>query len=217
MSFTTRGAVVLSLIVATAALSGCASGGAEASGTTQTPSATSSPAESTPVTPSATPTPSAEPADPGTWVISFDGVGPIAIGGSLQKFRDDQSALDDVTTDSCRVAMFDLSAGPAIWVAPAADDDSISGMTYGAALLGAQQPSGSVPATTEGIGLGDTLADLETAYPDLEEQPNDSGTWPVDYSITDGQGSWIVFGVKDDVVDAITVGDEPTTPLEYCG
>ena len=68
------------------------------------------------------------------------------------------------------------------------------------------------PRSPEDIGIGSTFDELLGAYPSMEktyESPNGM----TQYAVTDGRGGWIVFSVKDGLVDGFQVGNEMLRPL----
>ncbi|WP_166806182.1 hypothetical protein [Cryobacterium cheniae] len=181
----------------------------------ETPSATPSPTP-TP-TPTAAPTPTVDPANPSSWLITFDGVGPLTFGGQIAEETADMTAFADTSNDVCPVKMFAMDGVPGIWVRPAADG-AIELITLGAETFGtpvADVEAGS-PKTEAGIGIGATLQQLEAAYPEVSETGT-YGDLQTYYGISSDTGRWIVFTIRDGVVDAIGVSSEPILPSEYCG
>jgi hypothetical protein len=188
------------------------------------PTATS---EATPAPPTQTPTPSAvpsttpsdspaapDPADPSTWLIDFDGIGPITIGGSIAAAEPTVLAsYSDATQEACpSIAAFDSDQFTRILAPTAQDLDTVLGVH-------AVEVSGPVPLkppfTAEGIGVGSTSDELRAAYPGIP-QTGEYGAG-IDYGLSDGTGRWIVFNVREDRVSAIGVGTSDRTPTEYCG
>lgn len=189
------------------------------------------PAESAPAsaqaseTPSATPTPTPTPvptstvdlAHPSSWQITFDGVGPLSFGGPISEETGALTAFTDMSDGVCPVEMFARGGVPGIWVRPAASG-AIDLITLGAETFGTPvaDVEAGTPKTEAGIGIGATFQQLESAYPELA-QTGSYGDLETYYGISNGSGRWIVFTIRDGVVDAIGVSSEPTFPSEYCG
>lgn len=171
--------------------------------------------------PSATPTPTdpaapEDPADPSTWIIDFDGVGPIAVGSDVATVRASIQRYEDVTqTDVCPwTAMFDSAAYPSVWLSldsPAYATVESVFLTNGASTAGHPETS---PKTAEGVGLGAAEAAVQSAYPEATTTELQGGRQG--YSVTDGS-RWFAISVLDCTVDTVFVGDTQTAPSEFCG
>ncbi|MFF1572617.1 hypothetical protein ACFVWR_07720 [Leifsonia sp. NPDC058292] len=189
---------------------------------TETPTA---PPVSTPTatpTPTPTPIPAAtgspvDPSDPSTWIIDFDGVGPVTLGSSFDAQRQLLPAFTDVTYSICSAAYLDLQAPNELsflFIRPGDGSDVTAGIAIGS--FEATRDSGPyTPRTMEGIGLGSTEQELKAAYPDIQQTGTyGDGAITVFYGITDGNGGWIVFRVIDGRVNDIQIANEAHIPNE---
>lgn len=217
-----RIALVVGLVVAALLLSG---GGvalafgpgilvpAPAPASTSTPAPTESPTPE-PKPPIAVPAPVGDPADPATWVIGFDGIGPVKLGRPLAELDQETPTLNDETDDMCRPSQVDLVGEHDLrlhaFATPEAED-TIASLYLNARL---PQDTEALPRTESGIGIGSTEAELLAAYPGIPV----TGTFSTStyYGIQDDSGTWIVFGVGNERVEAIGVGPRNTLPKEFC-
>lgn len=209
------------LIVLVAAAMAFGASGCVAPAPVPTPASTTAGPTATPTAtpaPSPSPTPSLPatgspyvPDDPTTWIIDFDGVGPVKIGDTI----DEVTASIPVQGESCRpgVAQFFGSSITAV----GGDTDDPTGGTAAVlmAIVGqSMDATTGYPSTAAGITIGSTIAELQAAYPDLESYQTSTDS---PYRITDGT-HWIHFtGFGTDVVKSITVSTLDQTPKEYCG
>lgn len=211
--------IVVGAVVVGLAVSGCATATTTA-GSTSSPSvtrtATPSPTPTSTLTQAPTPTPTPtdgtatavnDPADPSTWVITQDAVGPIVVG----------------------------QAGPAESATPAfvAEPCSGTGTTWftrqGKTGLVTQAPDGVValvgvvgddlassPRTAAGIGVGSTEDEFLATYPDAVPKDLDNGNYGSTWTVAVGPGR-IAFNVPagGSTVQTIIPGD--SVPTEYCG
>ena len=204
-----RATPVMFLIVATLALSACASPGAAETDSTVPPSPTSAP---TPP-PTATPTASASAVDPGdvsTWTITAAGIGPVERGADSAQILDSLTAFE--ANEMCPgIVGLQRETGAEI-VMSLADDGHISKV-----WVTAWGSDGSdSPATEAGIGLGSSMDALAAAYPDLSTVvQRGADTWV--YSVQPDPEGMIDFVVEDDVVVLIGASDSSMTPKEWCG
>jgi hypothetical protein len=185
---------------------------------TTTSEGSTAPLSQTP-TPSAVPstTPSElpavqDPADPSTWLITFDGIGPLTVGGSLVEEKPSMLVrYSDTTDDTCPVAGFSLEGFADVIAQIDTDLDTIHSVS---AISYIPEPL-KAPVTEAGIGVGSTVEELLTAYPNITETGQFFPT--TGYGLSDGAGRWIAFSVMDDLVTVITVGPSDRTPYEFCG
>jgi hypothetical protein len=200
---------IIALAATASMLAGCAHPAVSVSRSTAPQALKSSPAPS--------PKPTLNLADPSSWLIGFDQVGPLSIGGRISEEKAQMTAFTDTSSASCPVAMFATDNSPSIWVSPGADGDSINLIALGAALFGKSIPAveGGTPKTEKGIGIGATEQQLKAAYSGIVE----TGTYGSEtyYGVSNGNGRWIDFVIADGAVDAIAVGSSSTPPSEYCG
>ena len=177
----------------------------------ETPSAAPSPP------PTAAPTPTVDLADPSSWQITFDGVGPLTFGGQITEETADMTAFTDRSDEVCPVKMFATDGAPGIWVRPDAVG-AIDLITLGAETFGTPvaDVEAGTPKTQAGIGIGATLQQLEAAHPEVAATGT-YGELQTYYGISNDTGRWIVFTIRDGVVDAIGVSSEPSLASEYCG
>lgn len=197
------------------------------------PSATTAPESgpSAPETPSGapvvdepTPTPTAtstrapySAADPATWTISGDEVGPIAIGGPVDGELDDLgAAYTRETDDACPSP--DVTFWHADGYAPltvTAADGRVAGVAIG---LGSPLETLRGPTTPEGMGVGSTLSDLRAAYPDLTRLDaavaGDQQEWTI---VRNGEHVTFQTGADPDVVAIVWVSSVAAVPYEFCG
>lgn len=208
-------AIVMGMVLV-GAVAGCASEPSSAPAEGSMPSAAPDPSPS--ASPSAAPT--VDPADPTTWIISENGVGPIDIGGDLAATLAELPDAWTNDTESC--------AWTAWWNAP----DSSYGLYFVRGTESDAAPIGEIsvytaveaptavpsPVTAEGLGLGATKADVLAMYPDAQEGTAQigGGTWVM----LSGNGDAHVFfefregaDVASDVV--VTTRDQPS--YEVCG
>lgn len=169
------------------------------------------------VIPSASSTPQPDPADPSTWIISIEGVGPVEFGAPVaEETADLVAAYTDVTDlEACSTLMFEAEGFPTIWLSPDADG------FVNAILITAETAEGDVasgsPLTEEGIGIGSTRDELFEAYPVVADAVQDDVGYET-YSVEEFEGRWVHFDVEPDgtVID-IVVNAAPQPPYEFCG
>jgi hypothetical protein len=217
-----RGTFFLATIaLVTAALTGCTAPGGDA----DAPSAaglqnnpTDNPPAATEVenSPPATPAP-LDVTDPGSWGISFDGIGPLTMGGQLSEEQAFMSAFTKEFEESCQLAIFRAESAPDILAAARYADttDTIVATSWVASTAVAARS----PKTAEGIGVGSTLSELLEAYPDIIKLvPRYPGF--DEYALSNGNGRWIHFSMSPDGAEyvvgiAVNTLDSPSN--EICG
>jgi hypothetical protein len=188
--------------------------GAAPATTTPVPTVTSTPTP-TP-TQTSTPTtagPAEDPADPSTWIIRFDGVGPLTLGAPFASQASGLPSVQDITDAICVDGQRNLSApGGLHFVLVGAADGSAQTAAIELGNYGnGTDNRATTPRTAEGIGVSSTRDELLAAYPDIQRTGGYSDS--VDYyGLTDGEGGWIVFGVMDDVVFEIQIGNDAVLP-----
>lgn len=201
--------VVTALVVATA-LAGCATSAPadDVTGVATTLTAAPSASPTPTPTPTSTPTPVVnDPADPSTWVITQDAVGPIVVGAA-EPDAATTAAFANAPCPGTDTTWYnrDGKAG-LVTIAP-------QGVVSLVGVVGSDLATS--PRTAAGIGVGSTKQAFLAAYPDAHakdlDNPNYGSTWVVAV----GPGH-IAFNVPtgEDTVQTILPGD--TVPTEYCG
>lgn len=188
--------------------------------TTPTPTPTPTATETVAPAVTAEPTPAMDPSDPSSWIIGFDGVGPVAFDTPLAEvpdvLADTPYRLSEDSADWCPTKFYvtsdPRSAGLA--VGPLSGEDAIG------TILVTRSPEGSndgaVPRTEKGITVGSSLQDLLAAYGPIE-RTGGYGESDDYYAITDDAGVSIVFRVYEELIDTIAVSSQNTLQSEYCG
>lgn len=212
---TTSFTATVAILIAAGMLVGCTP-------TTSRPTPSADPTDTTTQEPSPTPTssPTVDPADPATWTITDEGVGPIEIGGDLATTLG--ALADDWTndTENCAWTAWWSSADGAYGISMVRGTESDSAPIREVSVYTASEAPVAVdgPRTADGLGIGATEAEVLAAYPDAQQ-----GTAQI------GGGSWIrlagtgqahVFFEYREGIDAasdvvVTTGAEPS--YEVCG
>jgi hypothetical protein len=174
------------------------------SSSSPTPTSTSTPPVSTASPPSVN-----DPADPATWIVSDEGMGPFRLG---MPFEDAASLIPDRAGCGLDESVPSVYFGDAhrLWIV---DGRQESGASDGLSLVewsGFTPPPVDLtltPRTEEGIGLGSTEAEARRAYPNATETFRN-----VDYLVA----GRVYFGLRDGIVQSIGVtATDP--PYEFCG
>lgn len=205
--------IIPSLLIATAsivAISGCAASPAARSTPTDAPAASPSATPAASPTPEPTPDAVADPADPSTWLIDAEGIGPVRLGMTLDEAI---AAMPGYAVSTCpnpvvRFLEPEGAAGAQLAIA-AGNDGSV-------ALVTLSDSDG--PATADDIRLGSTVADVKAAYPSLELSQKHTDRYTLQVS-----PGFITFAT-----DAVEAGDEAPIftisvvtgglpPWELCG
>lgn len=172
--------------------------------------------------PSASPTSEADPTDPGLWLIDFDGIGPVTIGGSIADATPALAEFAAAPSDTCpnpAVRLSTMAGGPALIYDLDADNPDTVGSYVSVSAgplsgFGGTLNDAATPRTAGGIGLGSSLADVNGAYPDAREIEYSEGY--VYYVITDGSERYIQFTVIDGIVQWISSQTFPDPLYEIC-
>jgi hypothetical protein len=183
---------------------------------TPTPTPTPTPP---PTTAPATPAPPIDdPSDPASWIIDFDGVGPVKLGSSLTDNKQ-LPAFTDVTDPVCVNGQLNLTAQEG-WdlslYAGATSHDTAETIALSYNFVRDGDRELHTPKTSEGIGIGATLLQLQASYPAIAQTGDYGDGLMTYYGVTNDSGTWIVFAVLHDTVTAIQVGPDKTMPSEHC-
>lgn len=191
------------------------------------PSRTPSPAASATFTPEPTPTVAPTPTstrppfdrtDPGTWTVSGDEVGPIALGAPYAGEIDDlPPAYTRDPNSNCanpNVSFWDRPGSPTLVVD--SQDGVVTGVEVGLGETSDPSDLAVSPTTAEGAGVGSTLDELHARYPDLRniESKDLFPLWSIQRN-----GYAITFEIDPDSghVRFMWDGADPTPPYEFCG
>jgi hypothetical protein len=192
---------------------------------TVTPTVTSPTPTVTPTaSPTATPTEEPEPApapdpaaydagDPGTWAIDYAGIGPFVVGETLGEIEADLPH----PPETCRPGVDTYAFGPLGLTAVSGIDESNPDAPVVVVRLLAVEvldPTAPQPRTSAGIGLGDTVAELQDAHPEVEATQDIKGA-PVYQLLADSRV--ISFQIWEDEIGIISVSENTGPGSEYCG
>jgi hypothetical protein len=174
-----------------------------------TSDAPSSPAASTPAAAAQ------DPADPSTWIISAEGIGPMRLGDTGTQAIAATTAYVNVSDPAACPnprAIFLGPAGSTVSNAPVVLATDENGKVVGIA-------SGDAGAkTAEGIGVGSTLVAAKTAYPTGTDEKRGPTDTPNLLTVR-GTPGWMSFeydGGSATISQAqVNAGGLP--PYEYCG
>lgn len=164
-------------------------------------------------------TPELDISDPASWIITFDGVGPLTIGGSLTA---EASLMTAFTrgSETCPAGAFSSTTAPSVWALVKTDNTSIDKLV----VTGNADPArfvATTPKTIEGIGIGASLAQLTAAYPSIVR----TGEYPagefdpnvIYFGVSNSSGRWIDFSIVNGLVESITIQASGIPDAEMCG
>jgi len=207
---------IAALAVGVLLITGCAGEPAGDEPAAASPSSgPSTPAETAVPTPAAPAPAELNLDDPRSWLIDYTAIGPLTLQGQLADQATAMTAFTTTVQEGCPwETAFDKADFPSIWI-PDPSDTGVVEQIVLQAWGSAPTVAANSPQTSAGIGIGATLDQIEAAYPDIEQ--ND-GRYAPFYSLPDGSGHWINFGLSaDGVVDTIVVRDSALIDSEYCG
>ncbi|MET0783184.1 MAG: hypothetical protein ABWY53_02565 [Leifsonia flava] len=208
------GGATLTVLAALTLLSGCATAAAAPS---PTPSPTASQTDVAAPTASPTPSPSpdaVDPANPGTWIVSSSGVGPVVLGDDLATAAAALAHFTERPASDCpnpRLKVYSFDGAPTVTLVLDEAGVTVTGLR----LTDRDLAAGSdVPHTREGIGTGSTIDEAMAVYPDMVV---DAGSGMTNYSLPSDSGGWVSFSSGEfDTQDTVRVVDVyPGGPLFY--
>lgn len=160
-----------------------------------------------------------DPDDATTWVVSTDGVGPIALdapfedlAGVLVSIGWSRGCGENAPVADAQV-LFENTPSRQLAVASGYDDAGQPRTTV--SFISISGEADETPRTSEGIGIGSKMSDVPLAYADAE--PATFGQGFQGYRIVGPAGA-MYFGARDsDLVQSIEVTNQPQPALEFCG
>ncbi|MFC4139034.1 MULTISPECIES: hypothetical protein [unclassified Microbacterium] len=208
----TLGAMTLAVILA-----GCG---------TPTPTSSTAPPPTSVQSPTPTPietehtNPEADPADPTTWTITAEGMGPVQLD---ELFADAVAGVPTWTVDeNCTWAAFwnDQETGVTAYFARDSEvsDGNVTTIDVASTTDTVQPQDG--PRTADGLGVGSTRDDVLAAHPDAVEQKPTIGDGALLRVGPAGEGQGAIFfsfRAGEDTVSAVTVTAREEPPYEVCG
>lgn len=208
-----RRMLAIASVVAALALAGCATAPATTPSGTAPAAAASSPvtAESPAPTASSMPTSEAPRVDldePGSWIISSSGFGPLTLG---MTYADATALLGD---HGWRIGCgAGIEAETLFWGSSVAAGTSGAGTITSISLL---PEAGFDPHTALGIGFDSTLDEVAVAYPSAAAVTS-FGQGYSGFRITDDRGTMFAGSRTGALVEMIAVTSDDVAPMEYCG
>jgi len=215
---TSRALTTVLSIAVVLALGGCATVAptTAAAPTTHTPKPSATP------TPKPSPTPTQNPADPSTWILSFDEVGGIQVGQSPSALATAAGLVPVEDTFDCPPGYWTKPdpAGTDLTVTLMQDDARGTALpdpklTYASFRI--LKPQESVvptsPSTPAGIRIGSTEAALLAAYPSIQKTVSkyDDSAGLTTYAVGPSSGRYLVFQVGVTSTGARTIVDMLST------
>jgi len=167
-----RPAYTVSILSAAILLAGCTTASGTAAPIPQPTSTASSSALAPTLTATPTPTPSPveDPADPSTWIVTEEGIGPIKLNAPFSDAVAQLPTGVERVPEICRHSVWWKDAnGDQLVVArdSSTDDAGPLELVFWADWLEPYAVDG--PRTAAGIGVGSTLDEVWAAYPDATE------------------------------------------------
>lgn len=168
-----------------------------------------------------TPSKHTEPAPEDTserWQISMEGIGPFTVG---MRYADALTAPGADVSETCTGVAGaspsddQWSGDVSLWAVASQQDPSstVTEITVSVPADAASEHAGEPPLTAEGIGVGSTVDDVMTAYPDAREL-DDTGIPGRSLYYVQGDSAGLVFTVEPErgVVweISVTAGDLPS-------
>jgi hypothetical protein len=180
--------------------------------------ASATPTSTPTLTPTPSPTPTVapvplDPADPSTWVIGFDSVGPLVPGMTPDAALAAAVGYESSSYEGCRVVFADREGYPSLaltyW-----PDDVINRIIVRSKEATAATLATS-PKTEAGIGVGSTASEFGAAYPDAQVLIDHGESFRV-FAVGNNAGRYLVLALTDNIVGSIDVTSEPTFAYELC-
>ncbi|MEB0286815.1 hypothetical protein QN355_09660 [Cryobacterium sp. 10S3] len=169
---------------------------------------------STATTTTTTTTTTVDLAEPSSWIIDFTSVGPLAIGADLEAAKRTMTAFASGTgLGSCpshSILSFDKTGYPSVFITEKNKGDGLIEQIVLEGTGDSSEYLTTSPRTRTGIGIGATLDQLKSAYPDITYQDDH-------YALPDGHGNWMNFDVLEGLVKHIVVRPLPVIARELCG
>ncbi|HEX5730704.1 hypothetical protein [Microbacterium sp.] len=198
-------------------LAGCATASGTAAPTAE-PTSTAAPSMITPtptLTASPTPTPTEDPADPSTWLITEEGIGPITVNAP---FSDGVARLPTAVErdpEICRHSVWwkDANGDQLVVVRdPSTDDAGPLELVFWADWVEPYAVGG--PRTAAGIGVGSTVDEVRAAYPEATETTQQSAP-DIHYIVVDSM--FFYYREPSPVISSVWVTNAEQPPYEICG